>query len=92
MSTRTYALHGKQPPGWMHIMPIEWLTPQQWEAARETIRLLCMGYSYVTVDTISCVAKVSKATARKTLKKLVTTGMLYQQGHCPVMYKRRVKR
>lgn len=90
MSTKTYALLGKT-PGWMHIAPIEPLTPKQWEVAENAIRITGEGFMrHVTADSLAAISRCSSSTAGRTLRKLQQMGLIRRMGHLPVRYYRKV--
>lgn len=98
--TRTYALQGRQPPGWMHIMPIEPFTEKQWVVVHMALNKLreCqtdIALPYVTAEVVAALAGVGKDVTRRALEKLVQTGLLRKTaaaGPWPAMYRRNVRR
>lgn len=72
MATRTYALKGRQPPGWMHIMPIEPFTEKQWDVMFE----ICRGSNGCLADELATRSRVSVSTVRKALGKMVLMGII----------------
>lgn len=72
--TRTYALQGNQPPGWMHIAPIHPLTHDQWHAA-EAMIVNSEIIGPMTTRQIAKKAAVSLQVARSAMKKLQKMGL-----------------
>lgn len=87
--TKTYALKGNQPPGWMHIAPIEPLTHEQWKAA-ESVIILSEINGPVSVRVIAQNANVSHGVVRRALRKLTDMGLIRQvQGYGTPHYARK---